>query len=107
MHTTRLLKVAAVSSAAADARRCVWRLTRLSPALPRAARRQRPRPRPHRAARPTPVRSATARAQVNILAWPGYAEDGSTDPTVDWVTPFEKATGCKVNVKTSAPPTRW
>ncbi len=31
---------------------------------------------------------------VNILAWPGYAEDGSTDKSVDWVTPFEQATGC-------------
>ncbi|MBO9523976.1 MAG: ABC transporter substrate-binding protein [Nocardioidaceae bacterium] len=37
---------------------------------------------------------------VNILAWPGYAEDGSTDKTVDWVTPFEKTTGCQANVKT-------
>ncbi len=37
---------------------------------------------------------------LNVLAWPGYAEDGSTDPKVDWVTPFEKATGCQVNVKT-------
>ncbi len=37
--------------------------------------------------------------QVNILAWPGYAEDGSNDPNVDWVTPFEKATGCQANVK--------
>jgi putative spermidine/putrescine transport system substrate-binding protein len=37
--------------------------------------------------------------QVNILAWPGYAEDGSTDKSVDWVTPFEKATGCQANVK--------
>ena len=37
--------------------------------------------------------------QVNILAWPGYAEDGSTDPAVDWVTPFEEATGCEANVK--------
>jgi putative spermidine/putrescine transport system substrate-binding protein len=37
--------------------------------------------------------------QVNVLAWPGYAEDGSNDPKVDWVTPFEKATGCKTNVK--------
>src|ERR1700712_1166231 len=36
---------------------------------------------------------------VNILAWPGYAEDGSTDKSVDWVTPFEKATGCKATVK--------
>ncbi|MFN8168706.1 MAG: ABC transporter substrate-binding protein [Candidatus Nanopelagicales bacterium] len=38
--------------------------------------------------------------QLNVLAWPGYAEDGSTDPKVDWVTDFEKATGCQVNVKT-------
>ena len=38
--------------------------------------------------------------QVNVLAWPGYVEDGSTDPKVDWVTGFEKDTGCQVNVKT-------
>ena len=38
--------------------------------------------------------------QVNILAWPGYVENGSTDPAVDWVTGFEKETGCKVNLKT-------
>jgi putative spermidine/putrescine transport system substrate-binding protein len=37
--------------------------------------------------------------QVNILAWPGYAEDGSTDKSVDWVTPFEEQTGCDANVK--------
>ena len=37
--------------------------------------------------------------QVNLIAWAGYAEDGSTDPKVDWVTPFEKQTGCQVNVK--------
>ncbi|WP_151081722.1 ABC transporter substrate-binding protein [Nocardioides cynanchi] len=36
---------------------------------------------------------------VNILAWPGYAEDGSNDPKVDWVTPFEQQTGCQANVK--------
>jgi putative spermidine/putrescine transport system substrate-binding protein len=36
---------------------------------------------------------------LNIIAWAGYAEDGSTDPKVDWVTPFEKQTGCQVNVK--------
>ena len=36
---------------------------------------------------------------VNILAWPGYAEDGSTDKSIDWVTPFEKRTGCQANVK--------
>ncbi|TIC87961.1 ABC transporter substrate-binding protein [Nocardioides sp. GY 10113] len=38
--------------------------------------------------------------EVNILAWAGYVEDGSTDPAVDWVTGFEKETGCEVNVKT-------
>ncbi len=38
--------------------------------------------------------------ELSVLAWPGYAEDGSTDPAVDWVTPFEKASGCQVSVKT-------
>jgi putative spermidine/putrescine transport system substrate-binding protein len=37
--------------------------------------------------------------QVNIVAWAGYVENGSTDPKVNWVTGFEKQTGCKVNVK--------
>ncbi|MBX3098567.1 MAG: extracellular solute-binding protein [Salinibacterium sp.] len=36
---------------------------------------------------------------VSILAWPGYVEDGTNDPTVDWVTPFVDATGCKVTSK--------
>ena len=37
--------------------------------------------------------------QVDLIAWAGYVEDGSTDPKVDWVTDFEKETGCKVNVE--------
>ncbi len=37
--------------------------------------------------------------QVNLIAWAGYVEDGSTDPAVDWVTPFEEETGCEVNVR--------
>ena len=37
--------------------------------------------------------------ELNIIAWAGYAEDGSNDKTVDWVGPFEQQTGCKVNVK--------
>jgi putative spermidine/putrescine transport system substrate-binding protein len=41
----------------------------------------------------------TPEGQVNIVAWAGYVEDGSTDPAVDWVTPFEEETGCQVNVK--------
>ncbi len=40
--------------------------------------------------------------EVNLVAWPGYVEDGSTDPKVDWVSDFEKETGCQVNVKTGA-----
>ena len=40
--------------------------------------------------------------QVNIVAWAGYIERGETDPAYDWVTGFEKETGCKVNVKTAA-----
>ncbi|CZF85848.1 ABC transporter substrate-binding protein [Grimontia marina] len=39
--------------------------------------------------------------QVNIVAWPGYIERGETSPDFDWVTGFEKATGCKVKVKTA------
>jgi len=38
--------------------------------------------------------------EINILAWPGYAEDGSTDKAYDWVTPFEDETGCQATVKT-------
>jgi putative spermidine/putrescine transport system substrate-binding protein len=37
--------------------------------------------------------------EINILAWPYYAEDGSNDPAADWVTPFEKETGCEANIK--------
>lgn len=40
--------------------------------------------------------------QVNIVAWPGYVERGDSDKAYDWVSDFEKQTGCKVNVKTAA-----
>ncbi len=42
-----------------------------------------------------------AEGQVNIVAWPGYIERGETDPKFDWVTGFEKASGCNVQVKTA------
>jgi putative spermidine/putrescine transport system substrate-binding protein len=35
---------------------------------------------------------------VDIVAWAGYVEDGSNDPAIDWVSAFEEATGCEVNV---------
>ena len=40
--------------------------------------------------------------ELNIVAWAGYIERGESDPAYDWVTKFEAATGCKVNVKTAA-----
>src|SRR5690606_19782626 len=39
---------------------------------------------------------------LNIVAWPGYIERGETDKAYDWVSDFEKETGCKVTVKTAA-----
>lgn len=38
--------------------------------------------------------------EVSVLAWPGYVEDGSNDPAVDWVSDFEGESGCKVTIKT-------
>ena len=38
--------------------------------------------------------------EVSVLAWPGYVEDGSNDPEVDWVSDFEKESGCNVTIKT-------
>ena len=40
--------------------------------------------------------------QLDIVAWPGYIERGESDKAFDWVTGFEKDSGCKVNVKTAA-----
>jgi putative spermidine/putrescine transport system substrate-binding protein len=37
--------------------------------------------------------------KVNLIAWAGYVEDGSTDPKVNWVSDFEKQTGCQVSTK--------
>ncbi len=36
---------------------------------------------------------------LSLIIWPGYAESGKNDPKVDWVTPFETASGCKVTTK--------
>jgi putative spermidine/putrescine transport system substrate-binding protein len=43
-----------------------------------------------------------AEGTVNVVAWPGYVEKGETDKAVDWITGFEKSSGCKVNVKVGA-----
>jgi putative spermidine/putrescine transport system substrate-binding protein len=40
---------------------------------------------------------STQGQSINVLAWPGYVENGSTSPDYDWVSDFEKESGCKVN----------
>ncbi|MET1087019.1 MAG: spermidine/putrescine ABC transporter substrate-binding protein, partial [Arthrobacter sp.] len=40
--------------------------------------------------------------EVNIIAWAGFVEDGSTNPDADWVSAFESETQCKVNRKVGA-----
>ncbi|WP_225993930.1 ABC transporter substrate-binding protein [Actinomadura rudentiformis] len=37
--------------------------------------------------------------RLNLVVWAGYAENGSNDKSADWVTPFQRATGCAVNAK--------
>jgi putative spermidine/putrescine transport system substrate-binding protein len=55
-------------------------------------------------ASPTPLSTGQAsigagEGALNIIVWAGYAENGADDPKVDWVTPFQQATGCKTNAK--------
>ncbi|HIC8840536.1 TPA: ABC transporter substrate-binding protein [Aeromonas veronii] len=49
-----------------------------------------------------PTEFGKGEGQLNIVAWAGYVERGETDKNYDWVTGFEKETGCKVSVKTAA-----
>ena len=46
-----------------------------------------------------PTAVGAGEGALTVLAWPGYAEFGSTDTTVNWVKPFEDATGCKTTVQ--------
>jgi len=52
------------------------------------------------AAEPTEVGKGEGR--LDIIAWPGYIERGQTDKQYVWVSEFEIASGCQVNVKTAA-----
>lgn len=54
----------------------------------------------HAAEPPTNLENPEGR--LDIIALPGYIERGQTDKQYDWVTQFEKETGCAVNVKTAA-----
>src|SRR4051794_7136578 len=48
-----------------------------------------------------PMKSSVGAGEgrLSIICWAGYCEDGSTDPKVDWVKPFEKASGCQTTAK--------
>ena len=47
-----------------------------------------------------PTSIGAGEGELNLIIWPGYAEDGSNVKEYDWVHPFEKANpDCKVNVK--------
>ncbi len=46
-----------------------------------------------------PTSVGAGEGALTVLAWPGYAENGGTDPKVNWVKPFEDATGCKTTVQ--------
>lgn len=45
--------------------------------------------------------STALEGELSIIAWPGYIERGESDKSYDWVSGFEKDTGCKVVVKTA------
>ncbi len=47
---------------------------------------------------PAPLASlGPGEGALRLLGVSGYAEDGSIDPRVDWVSAFEHRTGCRVN----------
>jgi putative spermidine/putrescine transport system substrate-binding protein len=49
-----------------------------------------------------PTSIGAGEGKLNLVVWPGYAEDGSTDPNYNWVGPFEQETGCQVTTKVAA-----
>lgn len=49
-----------------------------------------------------PTSIGPGEGKVSIVAWVAYIERGESDPGIDWVTQFEKDTGCMVEVKTAA-----
>ncbi|HEX8029211.1 MAG TPA: ABC transporter substrate-binding protein, partial [Vicinamibacterales bacterium] len=54
---------------------------------------------PAASATPAAPAAPVMEGEVDIIAWAGYIERGESDKSYDWVTGFEKDTGCKVNVK--------
>jgi putative spermidine/putrescine transport system substrate-binding protein len=48
---------------------------------------------------PAVTKLGASEGAVSIVAWSGYVERGENDKKYDWVTAFEKSSGCKVSVK--------
>ena len=79
---------------------CAGAATPAAPAATQAPTMEPPTPAPVKGA---PLQSiGEGEGEVSIVAWAGYIERGETDPAYDWVTEFEKDTGCKVTVKVAA-----
>jgi putative spermidine/putrescine transport system substrate-binding protein len=75
-------------------------------ALTQAACTKKEQPEQQATATATASAGATAGAgapegRLDIVAWPGYIERGESEKAYDWVTPFERDSGCKVQVKTA------
>ena len=96
MHTTRLLKTAATGiTVVLLAAACGSSSSSTTTGGATAGSTERPAP-------PAGTAAASVGAgegELNIVAWAGYAENGSTDPKVNWVTPFDQKSGCKTTVK--------
>jgi putative spermidine/putrescine transport system substrate-binding protein len=43
-----------------------------------------------------------ARGVIRLVVEPGPVQNGNVDPQVDWVTPFEKQTGCVVELRNAS-----
>src|SRR5437870_13155968 len=46
-----------------------------------------------------PTSIGAGEGALNLIVWAGYAENGSSSPSVNWVTPFQQQTGCITNAK--------
>jgi Spermidine/putrescine-binding periplasmic protein len=55
-------------------------------------------PTPKATPAPTPTSLGRGEGMVRVLAPRGYVEYGGTDPNVNWVTSFERETGCRVRL---------
>jgi len=73
-----------------------------APATAAPAATQAPAMTEARAVATTAPVATSGEGEVAIVAWPGYIERGANDKAYDWVTGFEKETGCKVTVKDAA-----